>query len=120
MKNIEDVIKFLEESSNGNFDGAKSEDLIEKAELFLEVKFPKEYKDFLRKLGCGDINGKEIYGIISDKFENSSIPNMVWFTASSRKEFSISKNLIFIASSDEYDFVIETSTGKDDKNRVLK
>ncbi len=120
MKNIEDLIKYLSDNPAGDFEGEKSEDLIQKAEVFLGLKFPSDYRDFLSKLGCGDINGTEIYGIISDEFENSSIPNMVWLTNNRRKEFSVPKNLIFIASSDEYDFVIDTKQGKDGKSPVLK
>lgn len=108
MRKIEKLVEMLKNNTNASFEGKKSEDLIKSAEQFLDIIFPEDYRYFLKELGCGDLNGKEVYGLISNEFENSSIPNMVWLTKERRKEFKVYKDFLFIASSDEYDFIIDT------------
>lgn len=56
MKNklIEMVNEYIEK---GDFNGEVSDYDIKKAEEKLEVSFPKEYKEFVKKYGSGGICG---------------------------------------------------------------
>ena len=94
-------INIIEGSSNSDFEGNKDKSLVEKAEEFLGVEFPPTYRDFLLKLGCGDIDGKEFFGIIDDNFKNSSIPNSIWLTFDLRHNLNAPSTLVFVAESDE-------------------
>lgn len=120
MKDIMKLIELLKNSEKGDFEGEKSDELIQKAESFLETNIPENYKLFLKNLGCGDINGKEIYGIVRDEFVDSSVPNMVWFTKKMRDEFSAPKKYLFIASSDELYYVLDTEKEQDGDAPVLR
>jgi len=85
------------DSLDSDFDGPKKLILIDAAEAKLGVVFPKSYRTFLEKYGCGDVLGFEIYGVIHDDFENSSIPDSVWLTLDQRKS-GLSKSMIIIAT----------------------
>ena len=89
------IAKHRDES---DFEGPKSEELIEKAEKCLDVKFPPTYRAFLKQLGCGDVAGEEFYGIIDENFENSAIPDAVWFTLEERKSGSLPKPYVIIGA----------------------
>jgi len=61
-------------------------------------------------LGCGDVGGEEFYGIIDDKFNNSSVPNGIWLTLNERDNISLEKELIVIyATGDGTYYAIDTS-----------
>ncbi len=90
------IAKSLIEEVGGDFEGAKSESLIAAAEQALEVKFPPSYRQFLLEMGCGDVNGLEIYGVINDKFEGSSVPNAIWLTLSERRNMGLNHAYILI------------------------
>ncbi|SFL73543.1 SMI1-KNR4 cell-wall [Gracilibacillus orientalis] len=47
--------------------------------------------DFLRVFGA-----QEVHGIISADFENSSVPDAIWYTLTERKEISLLNNLLII------------------------
>ncbi len=81
-----------------DFVGARNDKLISLAETVLGLKFPPTYRAFLKKYGCGDIAGKEFYGLISENFENSSIPDSVWLTLSERSTSQLPIDLILISS----------------------
>lgn len=70
---------------NGNkdkwfFTGSKSKELITLAEERLGIKFWKIYMEFLRRYGAGNFGAQEVYGIIGDDFDNSSVPDVIWYT----------------------------------------
>lgn len=90
------MAKSLIEEAGGDFEGPKSESLIAAAEQALEVKFPPSYRQFLLEMGCGDVNGLEIYGVINDKFEGSSVPNGIWLTLSERRSIGLNHAYILI------------------------
>lgn len=84
-----------------DFDGPKPLELIESAESALGMKFPRTYKLFLERLGCGDINGIEFYGVIKDDFENSSVPDAIWLTLEKRRNSGLAASLVLIAETGE-------------------
>ena len=62
------------------------------------MKLSGIYKGFLKTYGAGSIGSEEIYGISSLDFENSTVPNGIWYTLSERKEINLPVNLLVIYS----------------------
>ena len=96
MRIYEKAVEMIEEAGGGDFEGAKPESLVAKAEAALGVKFPPTYRRFLLEKGCGDISGVEVFGLISDNFEHSSVPNGIWLTLNERRSIGLSSALILI------------------------
>lgn len=105
MKQLEDALTLINKNPEDSFfAGPKSEDLIYKAENALGLLFPPTYRRFLKELGAGNIAGQEFYGVTSDKFDNASVPNGVWFTLHARKNYSFPDDLI-ISSLDDGSYI---------------
>ncbi|MFB1052104.1 SMI1/KNR4 family protein [Paraliobacillus sp. JSM ZJ581] len=79
-----------------DFIGGRSNELIKFAEEKLGVKFIGLYLDYLQNFGVGNFGAQEIYGIINDDFENSSVPDAIWYTLTERKEINLPNNLLVI------------------------
>ena len=88
-----------------DFLGPLHPDKVREAEKELGVKFPRSYKQFLERYGCGDF-GREIYGITPS---NSGIPSAVWYTLELRKEGYIPDWMVIVSDEDEYVFCLDTS-----------
>jgi hypothetical protein len=88
--------KLIEEAGGGGFEGPKSELLVAKAEAALGVKFPPSYRAFLLEMGCGDINGLEILGLIDGNFQSSSVPNGIWLTLNERRVAGFNQAYVII------------------------
>jgi hypothetical protein len=88
--------KSLIEESGGDFEGPKPEALVASAEQALGLKFPPSYRRFLLELGCGDLNGLEIYGVIDEKFEGSSVPDGIWLTLNERQSIGLNHACVLI------------------------
>ncbi|UTR15712.1 SMI1/KNR4 family protein [Salipaludibacillus sp. LMS25] len=78
-----------------DFVGERSNELIKLAEKTLEVTFSGSYLDFIKTFGAGNFGSQEIFGIINSDFENSSVPDAIWYTLSERK-YNLPKSLIVI------------------------
>jgi hypothetical protein len=103
------ALEIIERAGGGDFEGAKPESLVAKAERALAVSFPPSYRRFLLERGCGDINGLEIYGLINDNFEKSTVPNGIWLTLNKRRLIGL--NVAFIIIGDGGDgtlYVLDT------------
>lgn len=96
MQDYESARQLINDSEDADFDGEKPEELVLKAEAALGVKFPPTYRRFLLEFGCGDIGGEEIYGIIDENFESSSVPNGIWLTLDERKTGNLPPNYIIV------------------------
>ncbi len=95
--NANDFEQYLEElasNPSGDFEGFKPESLVALAEDALSLRFSPSYRQFLLRLGCGDINGLEIYGVIRDSFVNASIPNGIWLTLELRQSSGLPVDII--------------------------
>ncbi len=79
-----------------DFIGERSNELIKFAEEKLGVKFTGLYLDYLQTFGVGNFGAQEIYGIINDNFEKSSVPDAIWYTLTERKEINLPNNLLVI------------------------
>jgi antitoxin YobK len=112
MSDLEQGFQLIDQNSeSADFSGPKSEELIRSAEAALGLTLPPTYREFVKRLGCGDIAGQEFYGIIDDNFEDSGVPNGIWLTLDARKNFNLPEALILVgANGFGGDYVIDTST----------
>ncbi len=99
------------------FVGERNETLISKAEKELGLKFPTEYREFLKCLGAGSVGSSEIYGVISDDFVNSCVPDMVWCTLKDRKK-GLPNNLIRIGNDELGSPHIKVSDNSDESTVI--
>ncbi|AST93546.1 MULTISPECIES: SMI1/KNR4 family protein [Sutcliffiella] len=86
----------LNEDEIADFVGGHTDDLISLAEEKLGLKFTGLYLDYLKTFGAGNFGAQEIYGIINADFENSSVPDAIWYTLTERKEINLPNNLLVI------------------------
>jgi len=71
------------------FVGPRAERLIYLAEQRLGVVLPESYREFVRKLGAGNLGGQEIFGLIDENFSEAGVPDMVWVTLKARAEWRL-------------------------------
>lgn len=116
MSDLQIAFKIIEDyMDEADFEGTKSDDFVAMAEAALETKFPPTYRAFLRRLGCGDIFGLEIYGLTQPDFINASIPNGVWLTLSERRISNLPSELVLVAETGEGTYyAIDTSVTNND------
>lgn len=98
IKNYEEALEFLRKDKSGELftSGVKSEELVKKAEEILSLKFSPMYKKFIREFGSISYGGVEIYGVFDDDFENSGVPDGIWYTLDLRRTCNLPKNLLVI------------------------
>ena len=95
--NYQKAIEIMSENKDKcHFIGERSQELIMKAEDLLEIKFSVIYKNFLINYGAGNYGSEEILGIIDDDFEESSVPDAIWYTLTEREDVNLPKNLVVI------------------------
>ncbi|MCG1027021.1 SMI1/KNR4 family protein [Virgibacillus halodenitrificans] len=89
-----DIIMNEEEISD--FVGGQADELISLAQEKLGLTFTGLYYDYLKTFGAGNFGAQEIYGIIHADFENSSVPDAIWYTLTERREINLPNNLLVI------------------------
>ncbi|WLR59140.1 SMI1/KNR4 family protein [Guptibacillus hwajinpoensis] len=89
----------LNEEDIADFVGGRSNELIQLAEQELGFKFTGAYLDFLKTFGAGNFGSQEIYGIIDRDFENSAVPDAIWYTLTERKNIYLPNHLLVIYDS---------------------
>lgn len=99
-ENYERARQLIEDAGGCDFEGPKPEMLVAKAESALGLRFPPSYRRFLLELGCGDINGLEVYGLIDGDFEKSTVPDGVWLTLNERREFGLDPAYLIVGGSE--------------------
>ena len=86
----------LQNRGKSRFVGLRSSTLLEKAEQVLGLTFPQTYRSFLADFGAGNFGSFEVYGVVDADFENSSVPDAIWFTLTERREANLPFNLVVI------------------------
>lgn len=88
-----------------------TDELIGKAEAYLNVRFPADYREFLKRWGTLAIGPLEFYGITGPEFESSAVPNAVWLTNIKRKQLALPRELIILYDNNgaEY-YCLDTSS----------
>ncbi|MBS0264465.1 MAG: SMI1/KNR4 family protein [Planctomycetes bacterium] len=95
-----------------------TDELIAKAERYLGVQFPDDYRAFLKKWGTLAIGPLEFYGICTADFASSSVPDAIWYTQRQRQRLGLPRELIILADNQgvEY-FCFDTSLN--DRSRIV-
>ena len=119
--NYKKAIQIMNENkSKCFFVGMRSEEVINKAQEVLELKFSKIYLEFIKNYGAGNYGSEEILGVIDEDFEESSVPDGVWYTLTEREEVKLPKNLLVIyeTGSDEI-FCLDHSKLNDEEEPAV-
>ncbi len=66
--------------------GPRSSELVNRAEERLGLRFPPAYRRFLLEFGAGGFAGIDLYGVVGTDFDNSSVPDAIWYTINERKD----------------------------------
>lgn len=101
-KKARELIRESEEDTD--FEGPRSEELVQKAERALGLEFPPTYRRFLREFGAGDVGGEEFYGIINDQWEKSSVPDAIWCTLTARRKLGLPADLVVVGDTGDGEF----------------
>ncbi|MEC2159695.1 SMI1/KNR4 family protein [Virgibacillus halodenitrificans] len=86
----------MNEEGISDFVGGQANELISLAQEKLGLKFTGLYYDYLKTFGAGNFGAQEIYGILHADFENSSVPDAIWYTLTERREINLPNNLLVI------------------------
>ena len=121
MKEYEQAIELMKTyPSMMDFVGPRSERFIEVAEKALDISLPATYRRFLLEFGAGAFGASEIYGIVSEDFENSATPDGVWMTLYERRTVSMPKNMVVIyAVGDGELFCLDIEATKNEEAPVI-
>jgi len=107
MIDFDEVAKIIDSyPAEFDFMGSMHPDRVREAETKLGVLFPKSYRQFLERYGCGCF-GREIYGVTAS---NTGVPSAVWYTLKIRQEGFIPDWMVIICAEDEFVFCLDTST----------
>src|SRR5262245_51085915 len=90
--------ELIARAGGGHFEGPKPEWLVAKAEAALGLVFPPSYRQFLLDLGCGNVAGFEVYGLVDDDFTNSAVPDAVWLTLEERRVAGLDPRFVIIGA----------------------
>ncbi len=122
MQDYEAAAKIIAKHPNkGFFAGPRPASLIETAERVLGLKFPPTYRRFLLEYGAGSFGASEVYGVIDDDYEESSVPDAIWYTLVERREIGLPNDLIAIYDPGSYGeiFCLDLGMLKDEEAPVI-
>ena len=109
IQDVQTALALIADHGGGNFAGPRDEVLIARAEAALGLRFPPSYRAFLAALGCGDIEGFEVYGVIDSNFDASAVPNGIWLTLEER-ETGLPNHLVIVSDTgDGAYYALDTS-----------
>ncbi len=115
MATLNDVAQFVVQNQDISDAGRPAtDDLIGKAEQFLDLRFPNDYREFLKRWGTLAIGPLEFYGITGDAFDSSSVPNAIWLTNRKRQQLGLPKELVILYDNNgvEY-YCLDTSNAEE-------
>ncbi len=102
LSNYNKAIKLIEDNKDfAHFIGSRNKVLISHAEDTLGLVFPPSYYAFISRYGAGSFCGEEFYGITTDNFVDSSVPNAIWLTLNARIRYGLPKGFILIMGQDD-------------------
>jgi len=79
--------------------GGGSDNLISEAEARLDIRFPEDYKYFLKKFGTLSFYGERFYGLTQFGLNAGAIPCVIFATESARELGDISQSMVYVKSS---------------------
>lgn len=116
IRNFEEALEFLRNNESGKvfFSGAKSEELLSKAEEALSLKFSPMYRKFLSEFGAGSCGPVEFLGLIDEDFEDSCVPDGIWYTLNERQSSNLPNKLIVIYETGDGDLYCQDYSNIDE------
>jgi len=96
------------------FAGPRDPALVASAERALGGGLSPTYREFVEKLGAGNFGAFEIFGIVDDGFDESSVPNGVWLTLNERRENGLPSQLVVIGSTGDGDYYCIEQRGEEE------
>ncbi len=119
MASIQDVQLLLNSNKEiSDFGKPASSQSIRRAEEFLSLGFPVDYRDYLMRWSWLSIGPNEYFGIISENFESASHQNAIGFTQMCRRERSYPNHLIVVRNN-EGDELHSLDTTDPDASRIV-
>lgn len=107
IENVDKAIVLINSHlDEADFSGNNDERLVKLVEDYLEITFPDSYRYFLKKLGCGDISGKEFYGVVNEEKINSGIPDSTWITMKHREQSNLPPKYVIIYAFGDGDYAV--------------
>ena len=97
MQAVDEAVRLIRNNFNSSeysLDGHYSDEEVESAEKILNIKFPKSYREFLKKYGSVEVRSLEIMGLSRDNYQNSGYGDVVWVTLNDRGNFSQPNHII--------------------------
>jgi antitoxin YobK len=116
MKHYESARRLLHEGHGLEVDGPQPApaELIRKAEQALGLTFPPSYRQFLLDFGTGGFGSLEVYGIVGEDFDKSSVPDGIWCTLDERKNSGLDRRYLLVQSGGDGTYVAIDSGQSDD------
>ncbi len=112
MATLNDVERFVSDHPDRcELGEPASEELIQRAEEFLGLHFPPDYRKFLSRFGTLAYGPLEFYGITRDNnFVSSSVPNAIWYTGVLRqRDLPPALVILYDNNGDEY-YCLDTAS----------
>ena len=81
-----------------DFVGPRTEALVEAAERALGFKLSATYRRFVREFGAGNFGAFEVYGVIDENFDVSSVPDGIWLTLRKRATLGLPNNFLIVGA----------------------
>jgi hypothetical protein len=78
------------------FAGPRDAAVIEAAEHAIGRSFPTTYRRFVGEFGAGNFGSFEILGVLDANFEDSAVPDGIWYTLSERRDGGLPDNLLVV------------------------
>ncbi len=116
MNDLVQALEIITKAEGADFEGPKPEELVRRAEEALGVCFPPTYRRFLLRLGCGDIAGREFYGVLGEDFENSSVPDGIWLTLTERRTSNLPESLVLVGATGDGGYYAIDLSQKSERN----
>jgi len=119
MATLAEIEQFVREHPDISDPGRPaSDEWIDQAEKYLALRFPEEYRQFLRRWGTLAFGSVEFYGIAGDSFETASVPNGIWYTMKLRREIGLPQHFVVLCNNDGHEYyLLDTS---DPRGSVVK
>jgi|688.fasta_scaffold30056_12 hypothetical protein len=97
MQAVDEAVRLIRNNFNSSeysLDGHYSDEEVESAEKILNIKFPKSYREFLKKYGNVDVGSLSVMGLSRYNYQNSGYGGLVSCTLSDRQNFSQPNHII--------------------------
>jgi hypothetical protein len=96
MGELEQLVQIMK--TEGDAAPPQPLDRIERAEKALGFQLPPDFRSFTSEVGSAGVFGIEIYGVLSDDFENGSVPDAIWLTLTERRDCALVDTAVVVAA----------------------